>query len=210
MKELLIFPYSGTGIEALDCLGDKFKCIGFVSDDKSMIGLREFGIEIFNREALERFSNALVLAVHGSPISFLKRKIIIDGMHVESVRFATVIHPGAFVSANAQLGNNVLIMAGVVITSNAIIEDNVCVLPNTVIHHDTIIGKYTLVGANTTIAGNVQIGNNCYIGASASIKDGISIGERCLIGIGANIIKNCLPGSKMVGNPAKNLNNLES
>ena len=207
MQQLLIFPYSGTGMEALDCLGDKFKCIGFISDDKTMIGLRKFGLEIFDREALRRFSKADVLAVPGSPESFLKRKMIIEGLNVEPARYATVIHPGAFVSANAQLGKNVLIMAGVVITSNAIIEDNVCILPNAVIHHDTVIGKDTLVGANTTIAGNVQIGSNCYIGASASIKNGVSVGERCLIGMGANIIGNCQPESKMVGNPARNLNN---
>lgn len=205
--ELLIFPYSGTAIEALDCLGDKFKCIGFISDDKNVIGTRKYGIEVFDRQALDRFSKASVLAVPGSPLSYLKRKMIIDGLNIDPARFATVVHPGAFVSANAQLGKNVLIMAGVVITSNALIEDDVCVLPNTVIHHDAVIGRYTLVGANTTIAGDVHIGNNCYIGASASIKNGISIGEKCLIGIGANIIRNCQPQSKMVGNPAKDLNN---
>lgn len=206
MRELLIFPYSGTGIEALGCLGDKFTCVGFISDDKNLIGLRKFGIEIFDREALKAFSNASILAVNGSPDSFLKRKIIIDGLNIEPARFTTVVHPGAFVSIHAKVGVNVLIMAGAVITSNAVIEDNICILPNTVIHHDVTIGKYTLVGSNVTIAGNVQIGDNCYIGSSSSIKNGIKIGEKSLIGLGANIIRDCFRESKMVGNPAKNLN----
>jgi acetyltransferase EpsM len=208
MQELLIFPYSGTGVEALDCLGDKFKCIGFISDDKNVIGTKQLGIEIFTREALEKFPAALVLAVPGGPESFIKRKSIIDGLNISIDRFATIVHPGAHVSGNASIGKNVLIMAGVVITSNAIIEDNVCVLPNTVIHHDSRMGKYTLIGANTTIPGNIQVGENCYIGASVSIRNGVSIGAKTLIGIGANILHDCLPGSKMVGNPAKNINSL--
>ncbi|MCK7470637.1 MAG: hypothetical protein MZU95_07475 [Desulfomicrobium escambiense] len=29
---LLIFPCNGNGLEALDCLGDAFRCIGFIDD----------------------------------------------------------------------------------------------------------------------------------------------------------------------------------
>ncbi len=206
MENLLIFPFSGTGIEALDCLGDKFKCIGFVTDDQETIGTVKMGIPVYGREAFLNFPTARVIAVPGSPKSFLARETIINGLNLDAQRFTTVIHPKAFVSTNAQVGKNVLIMAGVVITSNAIVKDNICILPNSVIHHDSIIGNYTLIGANVTIAGNVGVGNNCYIGAASSIINGITIGEKSLIGIGSNVIKECPPSSKMVGNPSKNLN----
>ena len=206
MKELLIFPYSGTGIEALDCLGDKFKCIGFVTDEQNAIGTEKMGIPVYSREAFLHFPAAWVIAVPGSPQSFLTREKVINSLDLDADRFATVIHPKAFVSPNAQVGHNVLLMAGVVVTSNAVIKDNICILPNSVIHHDSIIGSYTLIGANVTIAGNVKVGDNCYIGAASSIINGITIGERSIIGIGSNVIKGCLPLSKMVGNPSKNLN----
>ena len=203
MKDLLIFPYSGTAMEALDCLGDQWSCIGFISDDSTLIGQKKSGIEIFGREAFKKFYSANIIAVHGSPDSFLQRKEILHSLNIEKERLGTIIHPDASVSKNAIIGKNVLIMAGVIVTANAVIGDHVIVLPNSVIHHDSIIGDYTLIGANSTIAGNVQIGMNSYIGAACSIKNGITLGEKTLVGMGANVIHSFGDQQKLVGNPAK-------
>jgi sugar O-acyltransferase (sialic acid O-acetyltransferase NeuD family) len=204
-KKLLIFPYSGTGIEALDCLGEEHECIGFISDDENIIGKSFFGVKVFGREKIYAEIDAFVLAVIGSPTSFLKRKMIIDGLNLENERFASVIHPKAIISKNANIGFNTLIMGGVVVTSNAKINNHICILPNSVIHHDSIIGDYTLIGANVTVAGNVTIGENCYLGAASSIINGATVGEKTLIGIGSNVIKNIEKSSRVVGNPAKNI-----
>jgi acetyltransferase EpsM len=205
MKNVLIFPYSGTAVEAIDCLGDQWNCIGFISDDTKMIGQKKLGIEIFDRQAFHKFQDASVIAIHGSPASFLKRKEILDSLQIKRERFGTIIHPRASVSKNASIGKNVLIMAGVVVTANAIIGDHVVILPNSVVHHDSIIGDLTLIAANVTIAGNVNIGVNCYIGAASSIKNGVTIGDRTLVGIGANVTDSFGGQQKLVGNPAKPL-----
>jgi sugar O-acyltransferase (sialic acid O-acetyltransferase NeuD family) len=205
MEELMIFPYSGTAIEALDCLGDKWKCIGFISDDELLIGKEDYGIKIYGRQALQSFSNAKILAVHGSPASYRNRVTTMCSLDIAEERFALVIHEKASVSSHAKIGFNVLIMAGVVITANAEISNHVVVLPNSVIHHDSKIGAYTLVAANVTVAGNVTIGENCYIGAASSIKNGITIGKASMIGIGANVIHSYPEKSILVGNPARSI-----
>lgn len=202
MEDLLIFPYSGTAIEALDCLNDEWNCIGFISDDTCFIGKKFFGIEVFGRKALKDFPNAYVLTVHGSPTSYLKRQEIINSLLIDSSRFATVIHKKATVSTYAQIGVNVLIMAGTVITANAVIGNHVIILPNSVIHHDSVVGDFTLIAASVTVAGNVTIRNNCYLGAASSYKNGITIGKDSMIGIGTNVIKSFPEKSKLVGNPA--------
>jgi len=207
MQDLLIFPYSGTAIEALDCLGDQWRCIGFISDDLSLIGKKFFNINVFDRGAFDRFPMAKVLAVHGSPASYMKRQKIFSSLTIDEGRMATVIHPRATVSAHAMIGCNVLIMAGAVITANAYIGNHVIILPNSVVHHDTRIGDYTLIAANVTVAGNVSIGNNCYLGAASSIKNGISVGDESLIGMGANVLRAFPQKSKLIGNPAKPLTN---
>ncbi len=205
MEDLLIFPYSGTAIEALDCLGGQWNCVGFISDDENVVGKEFFEVKVYSRQALNDFPGAKVLAVHGSPSSFLKRQNILESLEVSHDRLATVIHPNASVSKRAKVGKNVLIMAGVVITSNATVGNHIVILPNTVIHHDSTVGDLTLIGANATIAGNVTVGKNCYIGAASSIKNGISLGENVLVGIGANVISNFSNGQKIIGNPAKPL-----
>jgi acetyltransferase EpsM len=203
MQDLLLFPYSGTALEAIDCLGDQWNCVGFISDNKQFIGQEHAGIKIFDRSAIYNFIDAKVLAVHGSPSSYLKRSQILASLNIPENRFATVIHPKASVAKMAFIGVNVLIMAGVVITANAVIGNHVVILPNSVIHHDSEVGELTLIAANCTIAGNVKIYKNCYVGAGCSIKNGVAIQEKTLVGMGANVLNSFNSESVLVGNPAK-------
>jgi sugar O-acyltransferase (sialic acid O-acetyltransferase NeuD family) len=202
---LLIFPYNGNGLEALDCIGDAYRFIGFVDDTPSKIGITPYGDQVFGREAFTNFSDALVLAVPGSPDSYQSRSQIINGLGLKSERFAKVIHPCARVSPIAAIGNNVLIMAGAVITSNAVVGSHVCILPNTVIHHDVKIGNWTLIGAGVTIAGNTIVEENCYIGSGSTIKNGLRIGSKALIGMGSIVIRSVENGTIVAGNPAHEL-----
>lgn len=203
-ESLLIFPCNGNGLEALDCLGDRYHCIGFVDDTPEKQSQGAYGLPVFDREAL-RDKNTRVLAVPGGPQSYLARQQVIEGLGIAAERFATVIHPWARVSSLARIGRNVLIMAGVVITSNAVIGDNVCILPNTVVHHDVVIGDWSLVGSNVSIAGSVNVGRNSYIGSGTRIRNGLRIGDRALAGLGSNIIRDVAEGDCVVGNPARPL-----
>jgi sugar O-acyltransferase (sialic acid O-acetyltransferase NeuD family) len=203
--QLLIFPFNGNGLEALDCIKGQFEFLGFIDDTIEKQGKHEFGFEVFDRTILAKHPHAKILAVPGSPTSYSVRNTIISELNNDISRFATVIHPMASVSPFSKIGYNTLILAGVVITANSVIGNHVCILPNTVIHHDSIVNDYSLVGSNVTIAGNSVVGKHCYIGSGTSIINGISIGDNTLIGIGSNVIKSVLSGSKMVGNPAKQI-----
>ena len=202
-QQLLIFPCNGNGIEAIDCLGDVFQMVGFIDDTLEKQGTRVLGYPVYGRDILNQMSEAQVLAVPGSPKSFLKREKTIDSLGLSSDRFATVIHPAARVSRAVSLGRNILVMAGVVITSNAAIGDHVCILPNSVIHHDAVIGDWSLVGSNVTVAGHTEIGRNCYIGSGTSIMNGLRIGDGALVGLGSNVIRSVLPSARVAGNPAR-------
>lgn len=204
-QPLLIFPYNGNGLEALDCLEPVHRLVAFVDDTPGKHGTDRHGCLVTGRDALHRWPKAQVLAVPGSPTSYRSRRQTIEALEVTPDRFARVIHPSARVSPLASIGHNVLIMAGVVITSNAVIGDHVCVLPNTVIHHDARIGDWSLIGSNVTIAGHVMVGENCYVGSGTSLMNGIEIGDGCLIGLGSNVIRSVGSGSCVAGNPARML-----
>ena len=183
MKQLLIFPYNGNGLEALDCLGNEYEFIGFIDDTPEKQGKNKLGFEVFTRGAINKFPNAQILAVPGSPSSYLLRKKIIGDLTIPERKLASVIHPKATISKFAKIAHNVLIMSGVVITSNAVIGNHVCILPNSVIHHDTVIGNYTLIGANVTVAGHTIVGESCYIGSGTSVINGVTIGNNTLVGM---------------------------
>jgi sugar O-acyltransferase (sialic acid O-acetyltransferase NeuD family) len=203
VKPLLIFPFNGNGLEALDCLDSTYQLLGFIDDTPQKLGISCHGHAVFARPALDRWPNARVLAVPGSVSTFRSRRGVIETLGVEVARFARVIHPTAWISPMATIGHNVLVMAGVVITSNAVVGDHVCVLPNTVIHHDSRIGAWSLIGSNVTVAGHTHIGENCYIGSGSTIKDGLEIGAGTLVGLGSNVIRSTPALSRIAGNPAR-------
>ncbi|MGZ8905428.1 MAG: acetyltransferase [Methylobacter sp.] len=201
-QPLLIFPYNGNGIEALDCIGSGYRFIGFVDDTPQKRGIDPNGYSVFDRDAFARFPDACILAIPGSPGSYRTRKELIQGLGVAEERFARVIHPAARVSPLASIGYDVLIMAGVVITSNALIGSHICILPNTVIHHDVVVGDWGLIGSNVTIAGNTVVEENCYIGSGSSIMNGLRVGTGALVGLGSNVIRNVPADARVAGNPA--------
>lgn len=203
MEQLFIFPFNGNGLEALDCIKNQFELMGFIDDTIEKQGKHAFGFEVFDRSILEKYPDAKVLAVPGSPSSYTIRDKIISEFNVHANRFVTLIHPNASVSPFAKIGYNTLIMAGVVITSNAVIDNHVCILPNTVIHHDVKIGEYTLIGSNVSVAGSTTIANNCYIGSGSKIMNGICIEKNSLVGLGTTVLKSLPANSKVVGNPAR-------
>lgn len=205
-KKLIIFPFNGNGIEALDCINfDDYEFIGFVDDDRQKSSEQ---YDLFNRDILQRYKELFVLAVPGSATSYQKRKEIIASLELDGSRYITVIHPKAAVGRNVKIGANCLVMAGVVITSNACINNHVCILPNSVVHHDVVVEEYTLIGSNVVVAGGSLIGKSCYIGSGSSIINGISIGDGALIGLGSNVIRSAPAAAKLVGNPAKNISTL--
>lgn len=207
MKKLIIFPFNGNGIEAIDCLDNDYELIAFADDTKEKQGTSEFGIPVYGRQIIEKYPEAFVLAVPGSPKTYNSRKVTIHSLQIPENRFAKVVHPAARIAAYSSVGLNCLIMAGVIINNKARIGNHVCILPNTVIHHDSVVGDYSLIGSLVVIAGHTHIGENCYIGSGSSVINGIEIGSGTLVGIGSNVIRSVPAAVKIAGNPARMLKN---
>jgi sugar O-acyltransferase (sialic acid O-acetyltransferase NeuD family) len=204
-RSLLIFPCNGNGLEALDCLTEGDRFLGFVDDAREKLGRRIAGFPVLDRSALVTFPSAAVLAVPGSPSSFRARRQIIERLLDDHDRFTKILHPSAMVSRRAMLGRNVLVMAGAVIAGNATIGDHVCVLPNTVIHHDAVVQNWSLIGSSVVLAGGVVVEENCYVGSGSSIKQGVRVGASSLVGLGSTVVRDVAPGSVVAGNPARSL-----
>jgi sugar O-acyltransferase (sialic acid O-acetyltransferase NeuD family) len=205
MKKLIIFPFNGNGIEAMDCIEDQYELIAFADDTSEKQGLSEFGVPVKGREIIQKYPEAFVLAVPGSSTSYMIRKSIIDSLNLPQNRFATLIHTSSSVARYAVVGYNCLIMGNVTLTNKSEIGNHVCILPNTVIHHDSKIGDYSLIGSSVVIAGYTSVGENCYIGSGSNIINNVSIGKGVLVGMGSNVIRSFPDDIKIAGNPAKSI-----
>ena len=197
-EKLILFPFGGNALEAVDCLGDEFELIGFIDDSPEKYE-RSDSFEVHPREFLEHYPEAKVLAVPGSPTSYRRRGDIIASLGIRNERFARVVHPRATVADRRNIGFNTLLMAGVVV------GNHVCILPNSVIHHDAVIRDHALIGSNVTVAGNVVVGAQSYIGSGSTLIDHSEIGDNALVGLGSNVIRAVPPGARVAGNPAREL-----
>lgn len=204
-EEIIVLGFGGNAIDFFDTIESNYTIIGFVDDDEKKHHLSYKGIKVYSRSFLEAHSNSKVISLIGSEKTFQVRNKIIDDFNIPVERFATVIHPKASVSRDADIGHDVVIMPGVVITSNAVIGNHIFILANSVIHHDVVINDYSLIGSNVTIAGNVKIGKSCYIGSGSSVKNDLQIGDNTIIGMATNVIKSISSNSKMIGNPARSI-----
>jgi len=211
-KKLILFPFGGNSREALTVIENinnikkEWDVIGFIDDNASLKGKEYSGIKVLGgKEVLAQHSDSYILAVPGSPKSYLKRKEAIDSLNVEKERFVQIVHPSVSMSADSKIGYNVLIMANVVLTSSVNIGNHCVILPNTTISHDAVVNDYCCIGSNVSISGSVNLGVNCYIGSGSKVKDGIAVGDRSLVGLGSNVTRNIDKDKVVAGNPAKEL-----
>ena len=209
-KKLFLFPFGGNAKEsllsllAINALRQEWDILGFLDDDPAQQGKDYCGIKVLGgREFLNRHADAFVLAVPGSPTSYLRRKSVIESLAVDTSRFAMVIHPSVVTAPDAVIGYNTLLMSNVVVSCSARVGNHCIVLPNTVIAHDSIIGDYCCVGSNVSISGTVTVGPECYIGSGTKIRESIRIGGRTLVGLGSNVISHIEQDAVAVGNPAR-------
>jgi sugar O-acyltransferase (sialic acid O-acetyltransferase NeuD family) len=212
LKQLLLFPFGGNAKEsllsifAINAICCEWNVVGFVDDEPSLRGREYNGIKVLGgREILRDRTDAFVLAVPGSPGSYLRRQAVIESLPVEASRFATIIHPSVVRAPDAVIGRNTLLMPNVVVSCSVRIGNHCIVLPNTVISHDSVVEDYCCIGSNVSISGTVTIGQGCYIGSGTRVREDIRIGGRTLVGLGSNVIADIGEGVTVVGNPAKKI-----
>ncbi len=113
-----------------------------------------------------------------------------------------------------KIGNKVKIQAFVFIPEGVTIEDEVFIGPHVCFTND----KYprstdpdgTILTSNMHGAIPTKVCKKATIGANATILCGITIGENALVGAGAVVTRDVLPGTIVVGNPAKVIRKIKS
>jgi sugar O-acyltransferase (sialic acid O-acetyltransferase NeuD family) len=104
--------------------------------------------------------------------------------------FASFIHKNSYISNQASIGENCLILENQTIQKNVEIKNNVFLWSGNHIGHNSKIDNNTYISSGVTISGNVTIGKNCFFGVNSCTKEFITIGDGVLISMGATVLKN--------------------
>lgn len=83
---------------------------------------------------------------------------------------ATLIHPNAFVSPSASIGEGCIIEAGAVISADAKIGKGTIVMANAVVGHNATVGNYCQLKYNCTILENCVVPDKSKVDCSTFYK----------------------------------------
>jgi sugar O-acyltransferase (sialic acid O-acetyltransferase NeuD family) len=121
--------------------------------------------------------------------------------------FANVIHPTAYISPDAKLGEGIIVQMGSMISVDALIGDNVTLEQYVVVAHDVVIDSHAQISAFVMAAGHCRIGEGTYIGIGVPIRDMITIGKNSIVSMGAVVQRDIPDDVIAMGNPARVMKN---
>ncbi len=116
--------------------------------------------------------------------------------------FAQLIHPTAYVSPYARIGQGVYIGANSVIAPGAVLMDHVFVNRGVTVGHDTIVHEYARLQPGSNVGGLVEIGSGATIGIGASVIEKLVIGSGAVVAAGAVVINDVEERALVAGIPA--------
>lgn len=116
--------------------------------------------------------------------------------------FPPLVHPTAFVSPMAQVGEGTIVCSLADIGSFAKIGAFGVLNRCASMGHDTIAGDDVDISPNATLGSNIRVGDGVRIGLNSTVIEHLTLGEYCYVGAGAAVIRDVPPGVLVVGVPA--------
>jgi sugar O-acyltransferase (sialic acid O-acetyltransferase NeuD family) len=95
--------------------------------------------------------------------------------------YQTLIHPKAYVSKRAEIGEGTIILPGASIAPDVQIGNHCIIAGSAVIESNTIIEDFVNIGPNVSIGANVLVGRGSEIKANTRIEDEETIPKESII-----------------------------
>ncbi len=183
-----------------------FVFVGLVDPTPAEVTLQRTGLRCLGND--EQYLRALnpthlhVLSVRVRPRD-QSRQVVAQRYDAYQVKWATIVHPRAWVSPSAVLDPGVVVLAGAVINSGARIGRHTIINSSALIEHDVHVGAFASIAPAAAIGGGTEIGEGTYVGLGARVRDHIQVGANALIGMGAAVIRSVDAGVTVQGVPAR-------
>lgn len=135
---------------------------------------------------------------------------LLELMRTQGFVVPAIVHPTAWVSPSARLGEGCVVFAQAVIQADAVLGRGVIVNTSASVDHDCRIGDGGHLCPGARLAGEVVVGAASWIGIGSSVIQQISMGAHVTIGAGAAVVDNIEDGCVAVGVPARIIRKQES
>lgn len=185
---LLILGAGGQGHVVADAAKETgiYKRIAFL-DDALPVG-NSTGCEILGSFEdyslfLGDFANAVVAIGNNQTRLYLLRRLEHDGYLLPAI-----VHPRAFVSSGAKVGDGSVILTGAVIVTGARLGVGCIVNTLASVDHDCKLGDGVHICPGAHLAGTVSVGDLTTVYTSASVASNVCIGTQTVIASGSSVV----------------------
>lgn len=202
-EELIIIGAGGYGRELLQYVSDEgsFVVRGFL-DDKSPEQLSlPAGYPVLGTVSgyAPRPGELFVLAV-GEPASRAK---IGRRFQEQGARFATIIHPRAYVASSATIGEGSVVAPFASVGAGATLGELTLVHFYASVAHDAKVGRFSALSPYSVVNGEGRLGEAVFMGSGAIVNPLKAVGHYSKVAAGAVVYQDVPEWSIAAGNPAK-------
>lgn len=157
------------------------------------------GLEV----AAQRSERIVVCVGSGQARADIVVRLVALGVATE--RYATVVHPAAYVGDSVTLGVGSVLLAGVIATADIRIGQHVALMPGVVLTHDCVIDDFVTCASGVQLGGSVRLSEGAYLGIGALVHPGCTIGPGALVGMGSVVLEDIPARQTWAGTPARRI-----
>ena len=117
--------------------------------------------------------------------------------------WATVIHPQAVVSPEAQVCEGAYVGPCAVVNMGAVVGRHCIVNSGAVVEHDVLLGDFVNVNPGAVIGGGAHIGAGTVLGLGSRVRDHVRVGQGVTVAMGAVVVRDVPDGVTVMGCPAR-------
>lgn len=203
---LIVYGCGGHGrVVAEAAIAAGVDVLGFIDTDSDLSGRDVDGLAVLGSNEVEalavssRLDAKLILGI-GSNVA---RRTTFHTLARQGARFATIVHPTAWISPRATVGVGTVVMAGCIVQTQATIGDNVILNTASHVDHDVVVGSHSHLSPGVAVGGRVVIGDGCHLAVGVSVRNNVTIGANTTIGVGAAVVSSIPADVVAVGVPAR-------
>jgi sugar O-acyltransferase (sialic acid O-acetyltransferase NeuD family) len=208
MDDLVIYGTGGFARELhqvvrdVNATGDRWRILGFLDDDPRRHGDRVHDLPVLGDAGWLAARPGVHVAVGiGSPGG--RRRVVRAIEDDGCARFATLVHPRAWVGDGVTLGYGSVVTAGCLLTTDLRLGDHVIVNLGCTVGHDAVIEGFATLAPGVNVSGGVRVGEGADVGTGAALIPGVDVGAWSVVGAGSVVVRDVPGGATVVGSPAR-------
>lgn len=211
MDELVIFGVGGHAREIAQLVADinqaqpgRWQLLGFVADPQATTrNPKPLPAPLLgDAQWLARHPGVQAVVAVGSPGA---RRGIVQRLRQAqpALRFATLVHPRAWLAERVSVGPGSVVFAGALINVDVTLGSHSSINLGCTISHDCLLGDHVSLGPGVHLAGGATVGDDTDVGTGATLRPGVNLGPGVVIGAGAVVVHDLPSACTVVGVPAR-------